>query len=632
MSGITGIYNLDGRPADGALLQRMTDVIAHRGPDGIGHWIDGSVGFGHLMLHTTPESLREKQPLSHEPGGLCLTLDGRVDNRRELRAALESKGLALRTDTDAELVLRAYECWGEDCPQNIIGDFAFAIWDGPNRKLFCARDPVGIRPFYYIFDDPAFTFSSELHPLLDTPNFQRKINLGMLGEYLCDAYASVDETLYQSIMRLPPGHRLVVTDGALRITRYFHIDPAKTIRYASDAEYAEHFFDIFREAVRCRLRSQAPAALFLSGGLDSSSILGMAARLAEEGSIENGQIAAYHLAFSRPEADERVFVEDLARMWSGTIHTPSADAAAPELLSDRTRRFRDLPEELELSRLQVLYTMARRNGSRVILWGYGADESLTGDPVHCSDLIRRLQFRKLFRQFRHDVAVYHHLETNVAFLDALRWCLLPLLPRALKSCIKRSVKWNVPGWITPGFAQAINLQDRLLRRDGHPLFPSQVQQGMYGTLVGGYGIITRELDNEFDAYDRVEGRFPFFDRRLIEFAFALPEEQRWRDDQTKYVLREAMRGLLPDSIRLRRTKGNFTYMTRESFARECAGETFQSLRLTTDGYIDADAVRKLYKRYRQGDETTVTSLWAILAAERWINSARNAAVKPSNHD
>ena len=130
----------------------------------------------------------------------------------------------------------------------------------------------------------------------------------------------------------------------------------------------------------------------------------------------------------------------------------------------------------------------------------------------------------------------------------------------------------------------------------------------------------------------MEGRFPFFDRRLIEFAFALPEEQRWRDDQTKYVLREAMRGLLPDSIRLRRTKGNFTYMTRESFARECAGETFQSLRLTTDGYIDADAVRKLYKRYRQGDETTVTSLWAILAAERWINSARNAAVKPSNHD
>lgn len=634
MSGITGIYNLDGRPADGALLQRMTDVIAHRGPDGIGYWIDGSVGFGHLMLHTTPESLREKQPLPYEPGGLCLTLDGRVDNRKELRAALESKGLVLRTDTDAELVLRAYECWGEDCPQRVIGDFAFAIWDGRNRKLFCARDVLGIRPFYYHFDGRAFRFSSELRPLLDVPGFQRRLNPGMLGEHLCDAYASVAETLYQNIMRLPPGHRLVLQDGALRITRYWQIDPVNTIRYASDDEYAEHFFDIFREAVRCRARSQAPAALFLSGGLDSSSILGMAARLAEEGAIEHGQITAYHLAFTRREADERMFVDDLARTWSGTVHTANADDLAPELLANQPQPFNDLPDEDIISPWQVLYAMARRSGSRVILWGYGADEWLTGNPVHCADLIRGLQFRKLLRQFRHDVAVFHRLETNVTFLDAARWSLLPLIPQALKSRIKRSLNWksNVPAWIAPGFARAINLQDRLSRRDGVPVFPTQVQQGMYGTLVSGYRTITYELANRFEAHHGMEGRSPFCDRRLIEFAFALPEEQRWCDDQTKYVLRQAMRGLLPDSIRLRRTKGDFTYLIKENFARECAGERFQSLRLAADGYIDADAVRKLYKRYMQGDETTLSSLSAILAVERWFNSAFIASAKPSRHD
>src|SRR5476649_2651280 len=148
MSGIAGIYNLDGQPVDRARMQRMTDMMAYRGPDGMGCWIDGPVGLGHAMLHTTPESLREIQPLSDERSALCVTLDGRVDNRSELHAALQSKGQPLRTDTDAELVLQAYACWGEDCPQHILGDFAFAIWDGRNRKLFCARDALGIKPFY----------------------------------------------------------------------------------------------------------------------------------------------------------------------------------------------------------------------------------------------------------------------------------------------------------------------------------------------------------------------------------------------------------------------------------------------------------------------------------------------------
>ena len=621
MSGIAGIYNLDGRPADRVLLQRMTQALAHRGPDGIGYWIDGPVEFGHLMLHTTPESLREKQPLSDKAGGFCLTLDGRVDNREELRADLEGKDCRPRTNTDAELVLRAYECWGDDCPQHILGDFAFAIWDGRKRKLFCARDPVGMRSFYYIFDDPVFAFCSELHPLLATPGFQRKINLGMLGEYLCDQTPSLDETLYQNILRLPPAHRLVLQDGTIRVTPYFLIDPGKTIRYATDAEYTEHFCDIFRNAVQCRLRSQGQVALFLSGGVDSSSILGMAARLAEEGNIAKDQLAAYHLAFSKPEADERMFVDDLARMWSGTIHTPSADDPAPELLSDRTDWLRGLPEELELSPMPILYNLARRNRSRVILWGYGADEWLTGDPAHCADLIRRRQFRQLLRQFRHDVAVYRHLDTNVTFLEALRWCLLPLVPRALKYRIKRVLNWNVPGWITPGFSRAIGLQDRLSQHDNRSVLSAQDTQGMYRAPVSGYRTIGQEVDNQYEAHHGLEGRAPFCDRRLIEFALALPEEQRWRGDQTKYVLRQAMRGLIPESIRLRRTKGDFTHLMKQNFARQCRGETFQSLRLAEDGYIDATAVRKLYERHLRGDAAAAPPLWAILAVERWVNSA-----------
>src|SRR5262245_47171197 len=143
MSGIAAIYNLDGRPVDPQLLKRMTDAIAHRGPEGINHWIKGSVGLGHCMLQTTPESWHEKQPVIDETGELCLTLDGRVDNREELKVALEAKGARLRDDTDAELVLKAYEVWTENSAEKILGDFAYVIWDGRRRQLFCARDSVG---------------------------------------------------------------------------------------------------------------------------------------------------------------------------------------------------------------------------------------------------------------------------------------------------------------------------------------------------------------------------------------------------------------------------------------------------------------------------------------------------------
>ena len=164
MSGIAVFYNLDGRPVDRMLFERLLSAIGHRGPDGIGCCIEGPIALGHAMLRTTPESLQEFQPLRDENAGLCLTLDGRVDNRDELTEALNAKGFQLRANTDAEIVLRAYECWGEESPRQIIGDFAFALWDERRRRLFCARDLEGIKPFFYYFDGRTFICGSEAAP------------------------------------------------------------------------------------------------------------------------------------------------------------------------------------------------------------------------------------------------------------------------------------------------------------------------------------------------------------------------------------------------------------------------------------------------------------------------------------
>ncbi len=630
MSGITGICNVDGRPADAALLRRMTQAIAHRGPDGIGHWMAGPVALGHAMLHTTPESLSETQPLSVEStqrGTICLALDGRVDNRSELRAAFESKDCAPRADTDADLVLRAYECWGEDCARHIVGDFAFALWDGRNRALFCARDALGIRPFYYIFDGRAFIFSSDLRPLLEVPGFQRRLNPGMLGEYLCDRIVSAEETLYQDVLRLPPAHRLVLKDGTLRISRHFEIEPGRSIRYGSDEECAELFFEIFREAVRCRLRSQAPAALLLSGGLDSCSVLGMAGQLVKEGVITNRDLASYTLACSHPDGDERAYVREAAEMWDFDTHSLNVDEIVQESLVDNVQRHQDFPDP---SRWQGLAVSARRNGSRVVLTGDGGDEWLAGDMAHCADLLGRLQIPRLIRQFRHDVEQYRAWAFTGAadprpFSLFMEWCVKPLPPASIMSAAKRMLRRNiVPSWVSPGFARAVRLEDRLTRRRKPPRFPTIVQQRMHALLDDGNAIRGAELSDREDAYLAVERRHPFHDRRLIEFALALPEDQRWREDQTKFVLREAMRGHLPDSIRRRRTKADFTFMVTQSLARESAVKGFESLRLAEEGYVNAVEIRHMHEQWLRGKMNYSWNLWTILALERWFDTVFHA--------
>src|SRR5262249_7076551 len=229
MRRLAAIYTLDGRFLGPGSLRRIPDVAADRGPDGTGLWLDGAVGLAHLMLRTTPESLQEKQPLLDESGELCLVLDGRVDNRAELMAAVRATGLHVRADTDAELVLLAYQLWGEACAGKILGDFAFVVWDRRKRQLFAARDILGVRPFYYFVDDRTFVCGSELRQVLAHERVPREPNEGMIAEYLAANITDRMETLYRGILRLPPGHFLVVDRRGLRTGRYWDVDFAREI-------------------------------------------------------------------------------------------------------------------------------------------------------------------------------------------------------------------------------------------------------------------------------------------------------------------------------------------------------------------------------------------------------------------
>lgn len=620
MSGIAGIYQSDGRPIEQGRVARMLGHMAHRGPDGLGSWVNGPVGLGHAMLHTTPESLHEQQPLRE--GSLCLTLDGRIDNRDELRTTLESHGATVRTDTDAELVLRAYQCWGNDCPVHLLGDFAFAIWDAARQALFCARDQMGVRPFYYFVNDRTFLFASELRPLLDHSEVQPELNEGMIGEYLTGEITSQEETLYRRISRLPPSHCLVVSQGRFRIERYWDLDASKELRYGSDEAYRDHCLTLLTEAVRCRLRSHKPVGCYLSGGLDSSSVVCLSASLKKNGLADHG-LATFSLLFPGLACDESPYIRDVVGRWAVRSNTMCAGEEPGTSFADCAKRDRDFPGYPNGTMGNPLRALARDRGVRVLLTGTGGDEWLAGSDLGVGDLLRRRRLRTLASRLRNDFGA---AGLPQVLEMALRHALWPLVPQSIRRLIRRGLgRHGLPPWLNHDFARRIHLRDRIqLEPDWSP-YANLAQADVALTLRNGWWAHTLEIEERATSWFALEERHPFADRRFAEFAVALPEDQRCRDNQSKYLLRQAMHGILPETVRQRTTKAEFATVFLRSLRALGGSRFFDSLHVATMGWIDADKIRRAYASMEAGATGSPATgpsglwpLWMTVGIELWL--------------
>ncbi len=240
MSAIVGIYRLDGGGAEASVLEGMLETMAHRGWDASGAWLDGPVGLGHRMLWTTPESREEKLPAVSAARDLVVTADARIDNRDELLRGLDLSDETPRTITDSELILASYRRWGEGCVEHLLGDFAFAIWDLRRERLFCARDHIGLKPFYYHYrSEGIFVFGSEVKALLAVPAVPRRVNGGRVAGFLVGLYEDPTATFHDEILRLAPAHCMTVSREGISLRRYWELDPSRELRLGSDAEYAE---------------------------------------------------------------------------------------------------------------------------------------------------------------------------------------------------------------------------------------------------------------------------------------------------------------------------------------------------------------------------------------------------------
>lgn len=605
MSGIAGIFHLDGRPADPRLLERMTGLMTHRGPDGIRHWTGGPVGLSHCALHTTSESLNGSQPLVDETAGLCLTFDGRVDNREELTAALAARGTKLHGDSDAEIVLRAYQVWGEELPAHILGDFAFALWDEARHQLVCARDPFRTKPFYYAFFQQTFILASEMQPLFEVPGLQRQPNLPLMAVYLLRHYDEQEETLYSGVYRLRPAHCLIVGEQGVRKLRYWDIDPGREIRYASDADYAEHFLQLFRQSVLARLRSRGPVAATLSGGLDSSSIVCTAQMLYREKGIQDNGFESFSILFDNySSCDERDYSQAVVSKCGVKANFLTYEQhAEPWTNLETVYQYPDTFYGPALFMFVPALEAMRQKGMRVVLDGQGGDELLAAGFGHLADVARQASLPELIRTLRHTGNIYSVSPWRLF----LNHCVAPAIPPAVKRVLRPMVRplfrQTLPQVVERRFLESPEVRDRLHTAVKVTKMPTASQQAIYNSLFFGWNAtVAVDMTELVTARFSLERRHPFFDRPLVEFLIAIPEEQRWRGDWAKIVLRHAMQGILPEAVQWRKRKAEFTGpIIRELTQRQAAKvqDIFSHSALDSLGIIDALRLRQFFERYKQ---------------------------------
>lgn len=651
MSAICGVVYLNARPTTPDTISSMLGTLAHRGSDAIGAWSKEGIALAHRMLHTTMESLHEKQPLVQNEPLRVLVADARIDNRKELIALLElSAGTAA---TDSEIILGAYNRWGRDCAERLIGDFAFAVWDERTRTLFCARDPMGVKPFYYAADNRRFAFATEIKALLVLPEIDASIDPEQIACFMGWFHEERSRTMYRAVNRLPAAHCLTVSPESISLERYWSPESARDVRFAADGDYIDAFREIFTDSVSARLRAAHPVGATLSGGLDSSSIVCVSRALRRS---DTSSIHTFSLVFpDLPEKelrliDERKFADAVIQLGGLQPHIVYGDRLSP--LRDARQILWHLDEPYSAPNLYLhwgIFEAAAATGVRVLLDGFDGDTAVSHGFTRLTSLARGEQWSALKAEIaefsrnhhksadlvaRQFVAPYlaelarcGQITTWLRVASALRrwpglsWpelaCdfgigpLLPSLWRRGKGAGHRSLRDETAVMRRP-LGRALRRNRRLVEREISRRGSRSEREVHIDGVSRPLYQLTLEMADKAAAAFGVETRYPFFDRRLIEFCIGLPEEQKFANGWPRVLLRRAMEGILPAEVQWRTTKANLS----PNFYRRFRTKDLTERRFFTSKglsrYLRPYRIREIDRRYRSATESEALQSDALL--------------------
>ena len=535
MSGIVGIVNLDGAPVDRSLLKTMTDYLAPRGPDAQDLWIDGNVGFGHTMLRTTWESKHEHQPFSLD-GQVWITADARIDDRETLVGELKAKGQeVVCAAPDVELILHAYHAFGEECVEHLIGDFAFAIWDGRIRRIFCARDQMGVRPFYYFQSGKTFVFSNTLNCVRLHPDVSDKLNDLAIADYLLfDMNQDKATTTFADIQRIAPAHSLAVSKDHCVSRRYWSMPIDEPVYYKHNSDYVDRFTELLTQAVRDRSRADW-IGVHMSGGLDSSSLAAAACQL------RRPAVAAFTHVFDHLIPDQERYYSGLVADRLGIpIHYTVCDDMVMDPEWDRRPYRTPEPSAYSVNRTYDLpvYRDLAEHG-RVIFWGEGPDNALDYEwQPYLAYLARGRRWSRLTRDIFQHVLVHRRIVPMSAILSYG------------KRSAEEAHEQAFPPWLDDEFASRTDARARweATRSPAASLHPVRP--------LGFQSIDSTIWQRLFESFDPgfteapVEFCHPYVDLRLFRYMLSVPPLPWCR---RKHLIRQAMRSILPEEV-LRRNK------------------------------------------------------------------------------
>lgn len=628
----------DGR----SLVEAMTAAIAHRGPDEQNVFVADGVGLGHARLSIV--DLKDgRQPMADASGRLTIVFNGEIFNHVELREELRAKGHRFRTASDTEVILHLYEAVGDDCVQALNGDFAFALWDARRRRMLLARDRMGVRPLYYTQQGGRLFFASEVKALLQAPGIAAELDPVALDQIFTLWAPIAPRTAFRGISELEPASLMVVEDGRLTRRAYWSLDyPDRDApsRHRDERRAAEELRALLADATRIRMRADVPVGAYLSGGLDSSITSALAAGMVP------GGLRTFSVTFDSAEHDESPFQRQMAEAL-GTHHSAVAcrdgDIAAvfPEVI-----RFTEQPIlRTAPAPLFKLSAHVREAGLKVVLTGEGADEVFAGYDIFKEARVRRFcarqpgsrirphLFRKLYpylpglkQQSADYLAAF--FGAGAAPLDDPLFSHRPRLSgtAAAKLFFSGDLKATLAG-----YDAAAEMASRLPDRFGrwHPLHQAQYLEARF--LLPGY-ILSSQGDRMAMAHG-IEGRFPFLDHRLVEFAATLPPGMTLKGLTEKHILREATKDLLPPAI-AGRVKQPYRAPDSASFVGHASADyvpdAFSEAGVAAAGLFNPKAVAKLHEKCRVRPATGFrdnAAFVGILSTQLWLKTFASAAKK-----
>ena len=634
MCGITGVLQFDSNagsraPVDPGVLQRMCNAMAHRGPDDDGIYFAGPVGLGVRRLSIV-DLATGHQPLSNEDGTVWIVFNGEIYNHTELRPQLEARGHVYRTHSDTETIVHLYEEYRHDCVQHLRGMFAFAIWDARRQTLFLARDRLGIKPLYYYLDDERLIFGSEIKVILAHPGIDARFHRAALPEYLGFGYLSGDETFYAGIRKLMPGHSMEVdARGQIKHERYWDVPVAQPDSSRSETYYVQTYRDLLEQAVSSHLMSDVPLGVFLSGGVDSSAVAALMAKLMRKSG--GAPVETFSVGYSEDAYSELPHARAVAQHLHSMHH---------EVLLSQQDFFDTLPhliwhedEPIAWPSSVPLYFVARlaRERVKVVLTGEGADETLAGYTRYAFTLKNAVWDR-----------VYRHA-TPAALRNWIRSAITDstLIGATLRRKLSHTfLARNGNSWasfyfdnffsafsepeqselFSPGlaheFAAGAPYRDVL---DYWDHSSGEMLQRLLYTDLKTYLVELLMKQDSMSMAASVESRVPFLDHALVEFAINVPQHLQVGGLSGKRILKKAVEDLLPRSI-LDRPKLGFP----TPWSRWLAGpqlDTIRNLlrepRSLERGLFQPSAIERIFSEHRAGYRDHCDRIWRLLNLELW---------------